>query len=346
MPHVFKNRLIPCVHDHFIQIVFVLFLFWWPMLNVLVECTTLHLWRGKVIYYSGSETMSLQDAMILCSKHGGSLPSVHSEEDVDELINLIGGESRLWLGAKPKDNRSPTGALDSYEWLDGTPFDYKKWVADSPDCMTQCCGVGVSTIYDHGLVDIGCHIRRKVVCLMPVMTKESAQAWINDHVANLTSSINMMQEFTKNSYQMSVDLLNETMILAQQESISFLRILNRLEGKILRSIRMLNESIINNELQINQIAQKMNQSLSEEAQQASQVGYEQQVNLESISYRISVCFIFLAFIFILILLVFLCETNLIPWSSICESNVYFIDNIHSRIENWPKRTETLIPSEP
>ena len=115
---------------------------------------SVHVWRGKIVYYGGSKEMSLQEAVSSCSNLGGQLPAVHSHQDLVELTHVIGQEARLWLGAKSADTRGWSREESHYEWMDGSPFDYTRgWVRSYPNCRSSCCGVGFTTVYEDGLVD-------------------------------------------------------------------------------------------------------------------------------------------------------------------------------------------------
>ena len=60
-----------------------------------------------------------------CSSLGGSLASIHNREENDFVFNLIiphaddGYYGRMWLGANSADG--------TYEWDDGTAWDYENW---------------------------------------------------------------------------------------------------------------------------------------------------------------------------------------------------------------------------
>lgn len=60
-----------------------------------------------------------------CSSLGGSLASIHNREENDFVFNLIiphaddGYYGRMWLGGNTADG--------TYEWDDGTAWDYENW---------------------------------------------------------------------------------------------------------------------------------------------------------------------------------------------------------------------------
>uniref|UniRef100_A0A914DJP0 C-type lectin domain-containing protein n=1 Tax=Acrobeloides nanus TaxID=290746 RepID=A0A914DJP0_9BILA len=75
------------------------------------------------------------DANSLCKSYGGNLVSIHSEEEIAYIYNIFadlsnsGGNGWHWIGLT-----DPSGkyTLDTYQWTDGTPMDYKRWIKGMP----------------------------------------------------------------------------------------------------------------------------------------------------------------------------------------------------------------------
>lgn len=311
----------------------------WSSINVnLVENTGLHLWRGKFVFYSGRDvTMGLMEAEERCSKLGGQMPSVHSKEDVNQLVQLIGHNTRLWLGSKPQDNSSPFMPRGTYEWTDGTKFDYQGWVPGAPDCSSDCCGVGVTTIayYGQGLYDIECTNQRSMVCIMPILTNQTVQEWLKSELAKINSS---SKESTAQNLaqQLSIDLLNETMTNMQHFSIFLFQQVTRIENQYNESVRSLNASLGRNMAKLQQVLVSVQESLSQESDQASQVGHQNKFDLESLSSQIDACFVIMSLLLIAIVLAVMIKVDLISCSSIKKSSSFYAQYIrHPKSRNSP-----------
>lgn len=293
-----------------------------------VDCTALHVWRGQIVYYGGDREAGLKETEEACAKLGGHLPSVHSSQDIHELIQLIGQDARLWLGAKSQNNQSPLSPRGVYEWSDGTRFDYQGWVKSYPNCQAACCGVGFTTVYEDGLVDKECKIQRRMICVMPILTNATARDWIANELSNLNLSSSNESDIREMEQQLSIDILNETMTSLQQSSGYLYTQLSRLESQFSESIRAVNASLTNNEDQLKRILLNLKESLSQKTQQASQVGQQNQTDLASLSLQVNVCMGFLAFILIVLLLIAITKMRWPSWIPFSKSNIYarFVDS--------------------
>ncbi|XP_055007211.1 galactose-specific lectin nattectin-like [Boleophthalmus pectinirostris] len=71
------------------------------------------------------------DAEKSCHEHCANLPSIHSLEEHNFIVNLIktasGGDTRTWLGG------SDAVQEGSWLWSDGTRWDYSRWYPNQPD---------------------------------------------------------------------------------------------------------------------------------------------------------------------------------------------------------------------
>ena len=80
--------------------------------------------------------MNMSAAELFCVDQGGHLVSVGSQEEQDDLVNVVEQVlpfDDVWLGGR----RTLGG--DAWEWLDGRPWSYQKWdegEEGGEDCMT------------------------------------------------------------------------------------------------------------------------------------------------------------------------------------------------------------------
>lgn len=75
-------------------------------------------------YFVG-EAMTWTDSVLFCEEMDAVLTSIHSDEENQYINNLCGGD--CWFGL----NR--IGDSNSWQWVDGTPFDYSNWADGQPD---------------------------------------------------------------------------------------------------------------------------------------------------------------------------------------------------------------------
>ena len=83
---------------------------------------------------------NFDDVQEFCHMYGGDLPSIHSEEENQEIKSLTGGHE-VWLGLI---DTAPAEESGPFAWIDETPFDYENWTAGEPnnwkdqeDCVTM-----------------------------------------------------------------------------------------------------------------------------------------------------------------------------------------------------------------
>lgn len=317
------DRLTSCITSRFILIFIVMMLTVSHQVTSSTASGSVHVWRGKIIYYGGSKEMPLQEAMSTCNNLGGQLPSVHSHQDIAELIHVIGQEARLWLGAKPKNTLSPNNRDTMYEWLDGTPFDYTRgWVRGYPSCHDLCCGVGFTTVYEDGLVDKECSIHRRLICMLPVMTNETAKAWLSSQLEELSSHFNESNALDFEQ-QLALEILNETLYNMQVNTDIIMANLSNLETSLRQQLNNLNASVMMNEQHLSELFVDVKSSVSLKAHEASLKTQQNETELSSLSTRINICFVLLSFIVIVLLVTIMIKSNILSWvPSLRQSNIY------------------------
>jgi len=63
---------------------------------------------------------------------GGHLASVHSEDEYDFILNLLDAERKYFLGGVRIPGRSTGSGNETWEWSDGSPWDYTAWAEGEP----------------------------------------------------------------------------------------------------------------------------------------------------------------------------------------------------------------------
>lgn len=204
-----------------------------------IRGSSLNVWGGQLVYYDENAKITFLEAKKTCENFGGKLPSIHSKNDVEELMRIMNTDELkyLWLGAKPENNFLKKNI--EYEWTDGTPFDYSEWHVSDPNCKKSCCGLALVTLADSAgnrLIDDRCDWKVSFACVFPVLTNATAQSWLQDHLAKFNSSLEDASSFyTQN--KLAIDILNETLINVQASN-------NQLNGKIGNLQNKLRESIL------------------------------------------------------------------------------------------------------
>lgn len=199
-------------------------------MDIFTNGASLHTWKGDILYFQ-EEKVNLLEAIDICNKMQGHLPSVHSAQDVSELVHLLGQDIKkwLWLGAEPANHESP-GEKFNYKWSDGSPFDFNDWYPGFPKCNRKCCGVAITNFgpnarRPHKMFDVGCYEQNyTVACVLPSLTKQAAFAWVNT-IPILSEQINetlvKSDDFKIFEQQLTIELMNETLtnIHENQESV-------------------------------------------------------------------------------------------------------------------------------
>ena len=104
--------------------------------NSPVECVFMRRDDHTIFFYTNGQTGDYKSTIAACASVGGSLPSIHGEEDVDFLVALAGPDraASVWLGANKINDKT-------FEWSDGSIFDYADWSTSQPDCPTFVCSL-------------------------------------------------------------------------------------------------------------------------------------------------------------------------------------------------------------
>jgi hypothetical protein len=165
--------------------------------------------------------MSLNETEELCKQLGGELPSVHSQEDTNFLMRLIGRNSRVWLGGQ-RMSSTPGGTPNkNYTWLDGSPMDYFPFVADHELCKASCCGIGYTTVVSPGLVVKECTSKRRMICGLTAVTQAFEDDVLNSTINGSSNSLNSTSaafQAMKILSSLNFDLLNETITRAKEST--------------------------------------------------------------------------------------------------------------------------------
>jgi len=98
------------------------FAFWPPDLGITCPCPAGWSQFGEDCYKYFDNSVEWEEARERCLSEKADLASIHSEEEHDFLLEIIGNAKRVWVGGR----RSCSGCED-FEWSDGTPLDFTAW---------------------------------------------------------------------------------------------------------------------------------------------------------------------------------------------------------------------------
>lgn len=115
-----------------------------------------------------------------CNSLGGSLPTIHSQQDLDFLGDVVivknseGGDKTTWLNMKRMEG-------NSCKWLDNSPYDFRPtWYrpcdyTDSGGCdNSSCCGVIMWNDHDHKRISpLDCNHSSRKVCIIKTSDGEA-----------------------------------------------------------------------------------------------------------------------------------------------------------------------------
>nr|XP_006820468.1 PREDICTED: brevican core protein-like [Saccoglossus kowalevskii] len=90
-------------------------------------------WDGAC-YRCFTDPKTWADADTICQNYAGYLPSVHSRQENDKILEVCPSEYDLWIGL---NDRAWEG---NWVWSDGDPIVYTNWNAGEPD--GQSSGIG------------------------------------------------------------------------------------------------------------------------------------------------------------------------------------------------------------
>ncbi|RCN42650.1 lectin C-type domain protein [Ancylostoma caninum] len=84
---------------------------------------------AKPISLGGSKRANFYEAEGKCQEMNGHLVSIHSEEENDFVIDLIGSDIQYhtWIGLQRSENHSV------WKWTDASEVNYLKWDTGEPD---------------------------------------------------------------------------------------------------------------------------------------------------------------------------------------------------------------------
>lgn len=94
------------------------------MFFIVLECDVGWTLFEKYCYSFESSTKTRNLAESDCTGKNAHLASIHSKQENDFIRKVTNNEG-VWIGGKR------TGS--SFQWLDGTPFDYKNWMGGEPN---------------------------------------------------------------------------------------------------------------------------------------------------------------------------------------------------------------------
>ena len=105
------------------------------------------------------------EANQVCNLAGGNLTSIHSSEEFEFiqrlLISSIGDSYfTTWIGGKKNGN--------TYEWIDGTPFDFDNWFPAEPNNskgVENCLELlGLNEPWNNLFNDKNCDTKSSFIC--------------------------------------------------------------------------------------------------------------------------------------------------------------------------------------
>ena len=99
-----------------------------------------------------------------CVGKDSHLASIHSMEEIDFVNRATTGTQGMWIGGQRKGN--------SFQWSDGTAFDYTNWDADQPNKFSyENCILWKSLSSSTKWHDANCGIEKAYVCKKPAWRK-------------------------------------------------------------------------------------------------------------------------------------------------------------------------------
>lgn len=243
-----------------------------------VHCNTFHVWNGRLAYYNGDREMTFNETLELCSKLGGRLPSLHSDNDTQFLSRLIGSSSRVWLGGVKNGTE-----FSDYGWMDGSAFDFHPWIPDEPSCSVKCCALGYTTVGNRGFVTKECLNHRRMVCIVRGLNTLMEGQLIPDINATIEKHEQAIQTLT----EINFELMNSSMNALKQQfdSLSSLGADSKANlDQLNSSVRALNQRLTSfynsydqrvngmavNLIKLQTLLEDLNQTVSMKTKQAAQ----------------------------------------------------------------------------
>lgn len=243
--------------------------------------------------------VSFPEAFAWCSSRGGHLPSVHSEEDIDFLLDDL-KMSGLWLGGR--EVVSPeTKPRTAYQWTDGSVWlVHKEWMGSKANCRS-CCGLFLSIT--RRIVPVTkCDplIRHQVVCRVPnilndVHALRSKVHELSDNFSTWTSTDRLVYDKLVNLTLTHSQQLEDmgTVVRGLEVELWDLRSKvqdHRQEHRAVNDTTMthigsvnetLHQEILKLRLSLNQSTQSVTQELRQQVRNLHHVNYEARMRSEA-----------------------------------------------------------------
>ena len=199
--------------------------------------------NGKVFYFNGLITRgSYEDTKDLCESLGGVIPNIHSEQDARFLADsfktsfVFNSFSFMWLSGKKNESNQ------TYEWEDGSPFDFSPWIEGAPSCDDECC----ATVLVLGKIGARGHLSD-----LPCSSNKVMQVCqVNSTTSVLKvqgKSVDETNDASKNESP------NESMTLKQSDLLQVSRFMNQSIQKLQEKLKDQKEAIYSTKFNISAV---------------------------------------------------------------------------------------------
>ncbi|KFM78117.1 Macrophage mannose receptor 1, partial [Stegodyphus mimosarum] len=124
-------------------------------------------WRDlggeRCYYFDTKSAVTWYEANFICMRRGGTLVSIHSQEEVDVLHQFVRyTQFSLHIGLYRHMQYD-----EEFVWADGSNFDFTFWDADEPNSEDEKCVEMLTGTMEWN--DISCQQKRGFICSMPKM---------------------------------------------------------------------------------------------------------------------------------------------------------------------------------
>ncbi|XP_050795449.1 macrophage mannose receptor 1-like [Gopherus flavomarginatus] len=145
--------------------------------NVPIKCPAQWMSYASHCYIIQRDTKIWKDALTSCRKEDGDLASIHNVEEYSFIVSQLGYKptDELWIGLN--DNKVQM----YFEWSDGTPVTYTKWLRGEPthaNNMQEDCVVMKGQ--DGYWADHACEKKLAYICKRKPLAEASGEEEIND----------------------------------------------------------------------------------------------------------------------------------------------------------------------
>ncbi|XP_062590373.1 galactose-specific lectin nattectin-like, partial [Saccostrea cucullata] len=95
-----------------------------------------------------------------CQGIGANLASIHSDAESLQLLSIIGRLTAqdFWIGLNDREKEG------DWQWSDGTPLDYKKWLTSQPDNWQGYENCATYRRTNRGFNDLFCVTKLPFIC--------------------------------------------------------------------------------------------------------------------------------------------------------------------------------------